>query len=92
MGTIRAGQHVRVTLLRDNVTTDDRDTQRLAERTRREEGAAFIPTAHASATNTVYEGSATDVDADGFFDLHTPDGATCGFYVADSGIHIEVLT
>jgi hypothetical protein len=92
MRTIRAGQHVRVTLLRDYVTTDDRETQRFAERARRGGRATFIPAKRTFSTGTVYEGIATDVDADGFFDLSTSDGDTHGFYVADSGIHIEVLT
>jgi hypothetical protein len=82
----------RITLLHDVVTTDDAAIERgEVEWFEDSQGGArrFKVPKMVIPAGTVYEGVASDVDQDGFFDLNLDTGETIDFRTGDEGIQIE---
>jgi len=77
---IRTGQRLKVTALYDTKPQLDRD---IFEATGKR---VLFPTIPAGTT---YQGIASDVDPDGFFDLNFDDGSAICFYAFDSHIRVE---
>jgi hypothetical protein len=89
---ISTGQRLRVTLLREASVGDTHVTESATNEARLHGHKRFLIVKKVTPRDTVYEGIATEVRPDGFFDLMLDTGETIGFYADDKMIDIEVLS
>lgn len=87
--TIRTGQRIRITNLKDVIATDDEALERAKAGP---DGRIQVPKKIVITAGSVLEGIVTDVDVDGFFDLNLDNGDAIGFYEGDPSITIEILS
>jgi hypothetical protein len=88
---IGTGQRLRVTLLRRASVGDTQATDATMNEARLHGHKRFLIVKKVTPMSTVYQGSATEVRPDRFFDLLLDTGETIGLYADDKRIDIEVL-